>query len=41
MPAEKIKMIDQIYTRRSFYEILKITAELRRQGEIINHNRDE
>jgi putative transposase len=44
IPASEIKImnqIDRIYTRRPFYGILKITAELRRQGELINHKRVE
>ena len=44
IPVEEIKImnrIDRIYTKRPFYGIMKITEELRRQGEIINHKRVE
>lgn len=40
--AEEIAImnrIDRIYTRCPFYGIRKITEELKRQGEIINHKR--
>ena len=39
---EEIKimnLIDRIYTKRPFYGIRKITEELKRQGELVNHKR--
>ncbi len=36
-----MNQIDQIYTRYPFYGVPRVTAELRRQDEIINHKRVE
>ena len=36
-----MNQIDRIYTRYPFYGVPRMTAELRRQGEIINHKRVE
>ena len=44
VPEEELKImnqIDRIYTRYPFYGVPRMTAELRRQGEIINHKRVE
>lgn len=44
MPEAELRImeqIDRIYTRYPFYGVPRMTAELRRQGEIINHKRVE
>ena len=44
VPEEELMImnqIDRIYTRYPFYGVPRMTAELRRQGEIINHKRVE
>lgn len=44
VPEEELRImnqIDRVYTRYPFYGVPRMTAELKRQGEIINHKRVE